>query len=89
MEDKLNNKIDKLADKIDKLDDRLDVIDKHLAVYNVQLEIHIKRTKELEDRHVPVEEHVKNMNGAGKLVALSATIIGVLIGLLKILGIIP
>ncbi len=66
--------MDKIEKKLDKIDDRLNSIDQHLAVYNEQLAHHIKRTELLEKQVSPIKQHVDELRGAGKLIAILALI---------------
>lgn len=74
----MDQNIEKLHAKIDKIDERLDEIDKHLAVYNNQLEIHIKRSELLEQDIKPIKAHIYQVKGAGILLALLSTIVGLI-----------
>lgn len=85
---------DRIETKIDKLDERLDNVDKSLAVYNKQLEIHIEGVQQNRDTIKmldldiqPIKTHVAMMRGAGKLVTISATALGVIAGILKLFGV--
>lgn len=97
----LNKKIDnldaKLDQKLEKLDTYMHSIDKTLVKQNADLEYHIKRTTQLEDefmqineRLMPIEDHTKKINIIGKfLIAIfSATIaiLGVVEGIKAIIG---
>ena len=46
--ERIFDKLEKLDDKIEKLDDKLDSVDKTLVRNTISLEIHEKRTTELE-----------------------------------------
>ena len=70
--------------KLDKLDERLDSIDQHLAVYNQQLTDHIRRTEILEQQVFPIKQHVDEIKGAGKLIALLALISTIVAALLTL-----
>lgn len=72
-----NDKLDRIEAKIDKLDNRLDNVDVRLQKYNSELEFHIARTNQIEDDLLPIVQHVEQLRGAGKLVALIAAAIGV------------
>jgi archaellum component FlaC len=61
--------LDRIENKIDKIDQRLDKVDQHLAVYNAQLEIHIKRTTQIEEELKPIELHVASVRNFFKWVA--------------------
>lgn len=80
-----SEKLDRIEGKIDKLDLRLDRVDVRLAKYNTELEFHIARTNQIEDALLPIVQHVEQLRGATKLIAvvgsvlaLFATIYGIL-----------
>jgi chromosome segregation ATPase len=63
--ERIFDKLEKLDDKIEKLDDKLDSVDKTLVRNTISLEIHEKRTNELEifvklleSELKPVKNHV-------------------------------
>lgn len=81
--------LDKLDCKIDKLDDKLDVQNETTLRNTLSLEEHIRRTVQNEEMIEllrndlkPVEDHVKYVHGALKLLGL----IALLAGLLKTFG---
>lgn len=86
----LNNKIDnldsKLDQKLEKIDSYMHSIDKTLVKQNSDLEYHIKRTTQLEDefmqinnRLIPIEDHTKKVNTIAKVFfAIFSTTIAVL-----------
>lgn len=66
-----------MEQKIDKLFEEVSEIKQHLAAYNVQLEIHIKRTTALEEQLVPLQKQsnmVMGVLGFISLLSLLATI---------------
>lgn len=65
MEKNLNQNLDKIAEELSEIR----VI---LARQEESLSYHIKRTALLEDSLKPINAHVQQMRGAGKLVALLA-----------------
>jgi len=79
---------DKMEGKLEKLDNRLDKIDRHLAVYNEQLNEHMRRTHLLEVELKPVRDHVVGMRAFVKAFAITSTVLGVILSLLKLSGII-
>lgn len=62
--------------KIDKLDERLDIMAVQFERYNLQLEIHMKRTDMLESfvkkNVTKLGAHIEQVRGAGKLLGLLA-----------------
>lgn len=68
--------LERVDTKIDKLDTRLDKVDVRLAKYNAELEFHIARTNQIEDDLLPIVQHVEQIRGAAKLVALVVACIG-------------
>ena len=80
-----------LMKKIDKLDDRLDSIDKTLVKQAASLDEHIRRTNLLEDEMrglkiemKPVEEHVQQVKGAAKFIALISVLTSIALILTQI-----
>lgn len=75
----LNDKIDsldsKLDQKLEKIDTYMHSIDKTLVKQNSDLEYHIKRTTQLEEefmqinnRLMPIEDHTKKINTIAKVI---------------------
>ncbi len=66
---------DRIYNQLDRLEAKLAEIDVRLAKYNSELEFHIARTNQLEDAFMqlhddfrPVEQHVQQVRGMGKLI---------------------
>lgn len=75
-----------MDDKLDKIEQHLSNIDVTLAKQSVILDIHVKRTNQLEDRVIPVEKYIVQSNAILKFLGFIATLVGlgeVLIRLLK------
>jgi hypothetical protein len=72
-------------DKIDYVVEQIGGINKTLEFQAKQLEVHIKRTELIEQRMVPVEDHVKFIQGLVKLSLYLASIGGFVVGVLKLL----
>jgi len=70
--------MDQTNKKLDRIEERLSNIEQHLAVYNEQLAYHIKRTELLEKQVHPIKQHVDELRGAGKLIALLALVASIL-----------
>jgi len=71
-----------INDKLDRVVDRLGKVDRQLGIYNTQLKEHMKRTKAIEDRIVPLEKLQYKLAGALALlstVAIIASIVEILI----------
>ena len=83
-----------LHEKLDKLDTRLDRIDITLVRQEMHLDEHMRRTDLLEtvvdefkiDMR-PVKRHVIVMEGVTKGIGIIATLVGIVGGFLKILGV--
>lgn len=73
---------DKLNQSLEKIDGRLDKVDITLVRQEENLREHMRRTTLLEQEFKPVKAHVEQVRGAGKFIAVLATIVG----LLAILG---
>jgi len=93
----MKKELDYLIEKVNKIDEKLGEVDKHLAVYNEQLVIHIKageaiheaslkRDEEIEDDLKPIKDHVYQMRGAGKLIAVISLISGTVLTIYTLLG---
>jgi hypothetical protein len=84
-----------LISKLDRLDDRLDSVDKTLVRQEANLQEHMRRTDLNEiaiDKIVkalePVKGHVDMMKGAGKLLVITGTVVAVVGGVGRLLGLI-
>lgn len=64
--------------KLEKVDDRLGDIDRRLAKYNAELEIHVKRTSQIEVELMPIAKTYERWIGASVLLGIIATLAGVL-----------
>lgn len=74
----MSDQLSRIEAKLDGLDRRLDKVDVRLAKYNAELEFHVARTTQLEDELLPIVKHVEQVRGAGKFLALIASIAGIL-----------
>lgn len=74
MDDRLKN----IEKNISHIKITLVKIDKTLALNTKELEEHMRRTALLEEEVRPVVKHVEQVRGAGKLLAILATIAGIL-----------
>lgn len=79
------DQLNKIHEKLDIIIDRLNETDKILAVQAEQLAYHIKRSDQLDtalgiikNDLKPIEKHVSRVEGAFKLIALSASIAAIL-----------
>lgn len=81
----MQKKLNQIENKIDKLDERLDKIDVTLAAQHESLKYHIKRTDLIESSLEPINTHVKNVQGALKLIGLVAVLAGIIEGLFVVL----
>lgn len=86
MSKKNEENLSKIEAKIDQLDSRLDNVDVTLVKQEAQLAEHIRRTNLLEASLQPVEDHVKYMNGALKLITVTSTVGGFMLLVLKLFG---
>lgn len=77
----LKDSLDGMNAKLDKLDSRLDNVDITLVKQHAQLEEHIRRTNLLESEVKPIKEHVSNLRGIGKLIAILGSIVGLILSL--------
>lgn len=82
-----------INNKLDKLDSRIDNVDITLAKQSILLDEHIKRTGIAEENIgmlradlKPVEAHVSMVQGAIKLIAFGAVIIGAAAGIVRIIS---
>lgn len=80
------SKLDKIDSKIENVDSRLNEMDKTLVKQELNLAEHMRRTDLLENKLEPVEKHVERMQGALKLVVIIGTIVGIAVGIAKLLG---
>jgi hypothetical protein len=87
----MSDKLDYLIAKVDKIADDVAEIAKQDAVQNEQLAQHMKRSDLLEIRVEqvqseirPIQTHVDMVKGAFKLLAVAATIVGMIAALIKI-----
>ncbi len=78
--DRILQQLDRIEDKITVVDQRINSIDITLAAQHSQLVEHIKRTAILERELKPVNKHVQQMQGAGKLLGLLALIASIVAG---------
>lgn len=79
-----SDQLHRIEAKLDKLDNRLDLVDIRLEKYNAELEFHISRTTQVEETLIGIVKHVEQVRGAGKFLAVLATlsaIIGTIWGL--------
>jgi hypothetical protein len=72
-------------DKLDYVVEQIGGINKTLEFQSKQLETHIKRTEMLENRVVPIEDHVKFIQGLVKLSLYAMSVVGVVVSVLKFL----
>lgn len=75
-----------ITDVLSKIEDRLDSIDKTLVKQETNLEEHMRRTEIMEDKINPIEAHVHQMRGAGKLLGLLALVAGIIGTLILAIG---
>jgi hypothetical protein len=68
----------RILDKLDAMDAKLHSIDKTLVKQEENLAEHMRRTKLLEDKLQPVEDHVKYMHGALKLLIVVSIVFGIM-----------
>lgn len=73
------------GDKIDYIVEQIGGINKTLEFQSKQLETHIKRTELIEERIIPIEDHVKFIQGLVKLSLYLASLSGAIVGILKFL----
>lgn len=84
--------VGRVLDKLDKVDSRLNDIDKTLVRNTVSLEEHMKRSDNLEKMitkvesdMLPLQKHVSYMHGAFKLVGVLSLVVGLLVGISKLI----
>jgi len=89
----INDKIDKLTDKVDYIKDNITDIKVIQARHDENLKEHMRRTSLLEvsDQRIieelkPIKLHVSQVDGVFKFIAVGSTIIGAILGALKLLG---
>ena len=84
-----------VLEKLDKIADKQAEMTAILAVQSEQLKHHIARTdalealvhdnyEHLEDRLIPVQEHVVMLRGMTKVLAVAGAVLGMLIGIAKL-----
>lgn len=73
-----------LSKKIDKVDSRLDAANIVLAKQSVILADHVKRSTQLENRMLPVEQHVQAVNTILKMFGFTSLLVSMVAGILKI-----
>ena len=97
-----SSKLDYIIAKVDRLDDKLSGLQEDVneikvldAEQNAQLAQHMKRSDLLEIRVEqvqseikPIQTHIDMVKGAFKLVAVSATVVGMVAALIKIVEVI-
>lgn len=76
----------RLEDKLDKITEKIASIDVTLAKVQVNVDEHVRRSTNLEDRVVPLETQLAMLNGALKLLGVLAMVVGLIAGFLKLLG---
>ncbi len=97
MSEKLESKIDRLTEMVHQQAVHLARIDEKLGNYNDQLVIHIKRTElaenaiqkneeDIDERLKPIEKHVTGVNTLLKAAGVIGSIIGLILGYLKLKG---
>ena len=82
---------DKYDDYLIKIIDRLSKIETNLEHYNGSLDEHIRRTNILEDKIIPVEKHIQNIEGIAKFSKSFFWLAGgmsTILGILKVFGMI-
>lgn len=80
-----DRRLERIEKKLDDQNEHLVSIDKTLIGQHEQLVIHIQGTKDLQKEIVPLRRHVYMMQGGAALLAIMATIAGILslLGILK------
>lgn len=93
IENKLDELDKKLSDKFDRVEARLDSMDKTLVKQEGNLAEHMRRTElaesaitNLDNDLKPIKKHVAMLQGVLKFIALMATIVGIVAGILKIVA---
>ena len=74
-------KFDKIEEKLDKISEHLSDIDKTLVRNTSSLDEHIRRTNLLEEKMLPVEKHVTQVNGALKLIGVISLLLSIFLAL--------
>ena len=76
--------VKEIAQKLDKIDERIDRVDVTLVKQEVNLKEHMRRTELLESQHenlkdalVPVNAHIHQIKGAGKLIGILSAAVAV------------
>lgn len=89
----LAERLDKIESKLDRVQQHTGQIDVTLAAQAKDIAYHIKRTDALEARVEqvaeqlrPVKEHVARLKGVWWVVSGSATLVGIAVGVAKLLG---
>lgn len=78
--------MERIHTKLDRIEDRLDKIEVTLAVNTQSLQEHMKRTQILEEQVIPLKRANDMWNGAYKLIIVLGTVLGLLVGAAKLLG---
>lgn len=84
--DLILDQLQKMDAKVDKIDDRLTSVDKTLIKQEMNLAEHMRRTDLLESDLKPVKRHVVMLEGGLKLMGVVSLVIGLLVGLGRLLG---
>lgn len=91
----MDNRFDKMDLKLDKIADSLSDINVTIAKQEENLKEHMRRTElneiaigKLADALAPIKSHVDHMKGAGKLLLITGTVVSLLGGIAKLLGLI-
>lgn len=87
--DMIADQLKRIEDSMDKTSERLNSIDKTLVKQEENLKEHMRRTQILEDDIKPVKKHVARVEGAFKLVGLVATLVGIAVGIVKLVTMVP
>lgn len=88
MDDISDKRLERIETKVDDISDHLGAIDVTLGAQHVTLREHIRRTKLLEEKLVPVEKHVNLINSISKIVTFLAgvgSLIAIILKLMKVL----
>lgn len=75
----------KLMKDVDHIKRSLASVDKTLALQHLSLETHIKRTNLLEEKLLPVEQHVEQVRGVGKFIMYLSLLATVVAGVYAVL----
>lgn len=91
--DRISNEIDKVNNKLDQIIDKQYSIDKTLVKQEASLSEHIRRTDLLEKKIEmtdndlrPVIRHVNGMKFLGKSLVVLSLIIGIILGMVKLIS---